>query len=181
MAKVNFSRMKNLTLLVIFSFIGLGAGSYGTSDMHKYYFSKMTIEKNEKAKSLEVVFRLFSDDLENAIGGSEDNPIRLGDDREIQEADELIFNYLTSRVDVEGIGWENAVVSYIGKEVDNDVTKVYMEYTEISEWDKITIENNIMFELFEGQINEVTLIRGKEVETHGAYEGQPFVTFDLTE
>ncbi len=141
----------------------------------------MTLEKNIETSSLEAEFRIFSNDLEKALGESEEFHIRLGDTREIQEADSLIFDYLYERVHIKGKGWESATVNYIGKRVDNDLTFIYLEYANVSHWGEVTITNNILFDIYPGQQNQISYISGKNIKSESTFTEYPKRTFNFGE
>ncbi len=170
--------MKLLTCSLIFSLFKVIYSPVTHSD-HEYYFSVMTMEKNEEASSLEVEFRLFSDDLEKALGESDDFHIRLGDDRETPEADSLIMNYITKNVQIEGYGWSRANPLFIGKEVDNDITYIYIEYIEVRIWGDVEVTNTILFDQFENQQNQVTFVNGSSIKSESTFSAYPKVVFNL--
>lgn len=147
---------------------------------HEYYFSNMTMERNTETSSLETEFRLFSDDLEKALGESDDFHLRLGDEREYKDADQLIFDYIFKHVQIEGDGWEDAKVNYIGKNVDNDITYIYIEYTNISKWTEVSIRNTLFFDLYPGQMNQLTLVTGNTVSTESTILDYPEKTINLS-
>jgi hypothetical protein len=169
-----------LTYSLIFSLLTSTGTTTESADFHKYYFTKMSMERNFEENSLEVQFRFFSDDLEKVLGEADSFHLRLGDDREVDNADELIFDYLFEHVSISGEGWNEVQVNYIGKDVDNEITLVYIEYTGISKWSEVTISNTIMLDLFEGQSNDISLIRGKELETKGTHSGKFTCNFNLS-
>ncbi len=169
-----------LTYSLIFSLLSSTGVVTKSSDFHKYYFTKMTMERNFAENSLEVQYRFFSDDLEMALGESDSFHLRLGDERELDNADELIFDYLFEHVIISGDGWSEAKANYIGKEVDNELTLIYIEYTGISKWTEVSIVNTIMLDLFEGQTNDISLIRGQELETKGTHSGKLTSNFNLS-
>ncbi|MFK7756139.1 MAG: DUF6702 family protein [Flavobacteriales bacterium] len=170
--------MKLLTCSLILSLFNWWNAPLPSSD-HEYYFSVMTMEKNEQAGSLEVEFRLFSDDLEMALGESDDYHMRLGDEREVPEADSLIMNYILENVEIEGYGWARMKEVYVGKEVDNDITYVYVEYTGVSEWGDVEVTNTILFDEFENQQNQITYINGTSIKSESTFYAYPRRVFDL--
>lgn len=170
--------MKLLTCSLIFSLINWCYSPLNTSE-HEYYFSVMTMEKNIENRSLEVEFRIFSDDLETALGESDTYHLRLGDEREVPEADSLIMNYILENVEIEGYGWARMKEVYVGKEVDNDITYVYVEYTGVSEWGDVEVTNTILFDEFEGQQNQITYVNGASIKSQSTFSALPRCVFNL--
>ena len=170
--------MKLLTCSLILALTQWWNLPFSPSD-HEYYFSVMTMEKNIENSSLEVEYRIFSDDLETALGESETYHLRLGDEREVPEADSLILDYLTKNVEIDGYGWSRVKPVYIGKEVDNDITYVYVEYVNISEWGQVEITNTILFDVFPNQQNQVTFVNGRSVKSESTFSAFPSRIFNL--
>jgi hypothetical protein len=139
----------------------------------------MTMQKNLESNSLETEIRIFTDDLETALGQNDDYFLRLHDEREVPEADSLIFDYLFNNVKITGEGWENAKVTYIGKELKVDKTYIYLEYENISEWGEVSITNNILFEHYADQINQISFLYDDQIKELSCYKNYPTKTFNL--
>lgn len=127
-----------------------------TSFNHKFYVSTTNIQFDQPSKSFQITMKLFTDDLENALGDPDRNKLKLGSDEEQGDADQLIANYLEEkfkmRVNDKHVEW-----SYLGKEVEYDLTYCYLETFGVSKVHFLTIENTVFFELFEDQTNLINL------------------------
>ncbi|MCH2199393.1 MAG: hypothetical protein MK081_11490 [Flavobacteriales bacterium] len=122
---------------------------------HKFYHSYTSMRHNPNTNAFEIEMRIFTDDLEKAIGGDED-PIRLGSDKEIEDADYRIEKYIRDRFHVKSNDQE-LYWKYWGMEVDYDITWIYLEISNVQPINVLSIENRILFEHFEDQNNEITL------------------------
>ncbi len=146
---------------------------------HEFYFSVMTMEKNMDTNSLETEFRIFTDDLETALGQNDDYFLRLGDEREVPEADSLIFDYVFDKIKFSGKGWNDVHVKYLGKEVEHDFTYVYVEYSNVSSWGEVSVTNSILFEHFEDQENQLSVIHEGQIKTTSCLKAYPTRTVNL--
>ena len=104
---------------------------------------------------------MFTDDLERVLSVALDDEVnwRLGDKRESPLADHSIQTYVTahwkgrSAAD-ETRQWE---WTFIGKEVDYDLTYVYVESQALPRIFPLELETSGFFELFDDQVNEITI------------------------
>jgi hypothetical protein len=140
-----------LMSLVVFT----GAG-------HKFYVSITQIDVNTQSHKLEISARIFSDDLDASILDETGQNLRLGSGREHPKSDSLLMDYLLPRLNFKQGG---SVVEYafIGKEVEADVTWIYLESRkEISTSEPLTIRNGLLLELFPDQKNLVNVKVNKQ-------------------
>ncbi len=129
--------------------------STGTA-VHKFYYSRTVVRHNVQNNALEIEMRIFTDDLERAIGATADIPARLGDDREIEGADQLIEDYLRNHFTIE-INGQPMMMRFWGKEVDYDITWCFFEVSNVPDIHVIEVKNTTLTDLFEDQLNEVDL------------------------
>jgi hypothetical protein len=124
-------------------------------DAHKYYFSRTEIHQNVITQAMEVTISIFTDDLEKALQ-DDGEPLRLGDPRERSDVGFLMDDYLRARftVDLDG---RPIQLSYLGKEVEHDITYVYLEGMNIPSGQLMKIKNTALHELFENQLNRVEI------------------------
>ena len=103
---------------------------------------------------------MFTDDLERALSLALHEEInwRLGDKRESPIAEHSIQTYVTAHwkgksTANESSQWE---WTYVGKEVDYDLTYVYVESQALPQIFPLELQTSGFFELFDDQVNEVT-------------------------
>ena len=112
-----------------------------------------------ETQTVQTTIRVFTDDLELALRNhhrlDEGMKIWLGDVQEWPSADTAILGWvsdlLTLDVNDEALLWQ-----WVGKEVELDVTYLYVESnpTRSSHWQ---VTNRLFFREFEDQVNEVYL------------------------
>ena len=129
---------------------------------HDFHYSRFGLEWNVQTGTWQGILRLFTDDLEVALSldAVSETSWRLGDEREHASADEAIAAYATSHwslVDSSGsaLSWQ-----FIGKEVDYDITFIYLESAPIEPHAVHAIKSHGFFEMFEDQVNEITMNSG---------------------
>jgi hypothetical protein len=129
---------------------------------HKFYVSITQIDVNVQSHHLEISARIFSDDLEASILAVTGEALRLGSGREHPKTDSLLFEYVLPRL---AFAQKGKLLEYamIGKEVEADVTWIYLESREgISTEEPLTIRNELLLDLFPDQKNLVNVKVNKQ-------------------
>ncbi len=139
-----------LKIALLFLFIGFS--SFETD--HKFYVSVTEIEYNEKAESLQIISRLFIDDLEDLLQTRYDKSIRLGKSNESTEANDYIKKYLTKKMEIQLDG-KVVELNYLGKEYEDDMLLLYMEIPKVTSFKKIGLKNALLTDMFSEQKNLV--------------------------
>ncbi|WP_155807239.1 DUF6702 family protein [Gillisia marina] len=133
-----------IALLLLF----IGFSSFETD--HKFYVSVTEIEYNEKAESLQIISRLFIDDLEDLLQTRYDKSIRLGKSNESTEANDYIKKYLTKKMEILLDG-KVVELNYLGKEYEDDMLILYMEIPKVISFKKIGLKNALLTDMFSEQ------------------------------
>lgn len=145
----------------------LGYSSHETN-LHEFHLSKCDINYNEEESALQISLRIFIDDLEEAIAKvqNEEN-LKLCTNKEVANADSILVAYLSDNLTIR-VDNENYDLSYVGKEVSEDLLAVwcYFEVTEVLPKEIIQIENKILIETFNDQSNVVALKFSKDKKEH---------------
>lgn len=128
------------------------------STAHKFYVSTTKIEYVEQQQSVQIISKIFIDDLEEVLRKRYDESIVL-DSKDESEQD-FVKRYLLQKLQIT-INGIPATLEYIGKEYEIDVIKVYFEINDIIELNTIEIENIVLLDLFEEQQNIIHLKTGK--------------------
>jgi hypothetical protein len=119
---------------------------------HPFYLSVTEIFHNPQDRSLEITLRVFTDDLELALRQLQEGPVLLSGERSTPGADALIIVYLGKKISFQAdstyLSW-----NYVGKEVEPDVTYIYLEINNIENLRSFKAENRLFFELYESQRN----------------------------
>ncbi|MGB1122183.1 MAG: DUF6702 family protein [Flavobacteriales bacterium] len=138
---------------------GLQASGSVVSDVHDFHYSRFGLQWNAETSTWQGILRVFTDDLEAALshGTLESVAWKLGDAREHPQSDAAIEGYTTSNWSLIDSTGQALEWTYVGKEVDYDITFIYLE-SALSAADEARFASSTgFFELFGDQVNEYTL------------------------
>ncbi len=138
----------------IFLLLILTAAFFASSSAHTYHTSLTRIDYNKKNKSLEIEINLFNHDLEKVLENKNKKNIELDKTKDI---DNLILKYISKNFIVKDSAGDEKKLVLIGKEVDVDMTSVFIEIDEVENYENLQLQNKIFFESFSEQINLVSL------------------------
>ncbi|MDP3352268.1 MAG: hypothetical protein Q8S44_00820 [Flavobacteriaceae bacterium] len=117
---------------------------------HKYYVSLTQIEHNEKEKSVEITLRVFTDDLELCLNNRFNKTFLIGSSQEFPQTNTYLLDYLNQKLIIK-INGKSYEYTMIGKEIEDDLTYIYLEIKGIKTLKSVDITNNVFFEIFEDQ------------------------------
>ena len=136
-----------LFLLLIFSL-----SSFKKS--HKFYVSVTEIEFNEEVQSLQIISRVFTDDLEALLQERYNPSIKLLSSGDEGEVEANLNKYLGQKFEVQVNGKSYEMI-YLGKEYEDDMTLLYLEVPNVSSVKSVKIKNAVLTDLFSEQKNLV--------------------------
>ncbi len=111
---------------------------------HPFYVSIIQLDHNLQNKSLEITFKIFTDDLEKSIAKESGVNLYLTGQKEYEKSDSLIFSYLKRHFQLSPDD-KICNLKFIGFEASFDVTKIYLEAEGINpNLSKIKIESDIL-------------------------------------
>ena len=122
--------------------------------VHKFYVSVTDIEYNPETESLQLISRIFTDDMENLLKTRYSEEIYLTAKEEHPEVDSYIEKYLVGKLRVEVNGREYPL-KYLGKKYDNDILKLFIEIEQVAVPQRVQVQNEILTDLFPDQKNVV--------------------------
>lgn len=129
---------------------------------HPIHISVTEIEFDEKEKELEIVMRIFADDLEASIRMDRNEPeLDLLHPPKDVTTDELAKEYIVKRFQV-ALDGKQQKLKYLGSEVDGDALVFYIQVVQVKSWKSITVTNNVILETYDDQSNIVHVtVKGK--------------------
>jgi hypothetical protein len=133
-------------------------GTESVKGAHKFYVSVTTVEYAQKEESLQIISRIFIDDLESALLARYDVKADLGTPAESEEGIAYIERYFNSKFTV-FVNGEVRKYTFLGRKYDRDQVICYLELTGIPEagLESVGIQNEILMDVFEEQKNLVHL------------------------
>jgi hypothetical protein len=155
--------MRSVALILVICFFtasNLPASEPPVSE-HKFYLSNTIVEQNPRTGSLEIIIKLFTDDLERALQQDGNANIRLSGETS-NEVSAAIQHYLEKHFMLKFQSKPTAL-NYVGQEVEADLTICYFELAQLPEFNFIEVKNNLLMEVFPDQKNVVDIrLRGQE-------------------
>ena len=148
-------------LLIVFVMLG-GLGLNGRS--HPLHLSISELFYNSTEKSLEISVRLFTDDLELNLEAQGVPPLKIGSPWEHKETDQYLEKYLQQHFAIK-LNGSSVSLNFLGKEVEDDVTWVYLEGLELPAPQRVQVLNTLLNAELPQQRNIVHVRRGKTTES----------------
>ena len=129
---------------------------------HKYYLSVTDLVYDEEEKAIQMITRIFYDDLEDVLQERYDESILVDQTADQEKLDKYITKYFKAKVEI-AINGESMPITYLGKEYEDDYVVCYLEVAGIESIRNFKIENTLLMDLFTEQKNMVhTNIFGKK-------------------
>ncbi|MAO08373.1 MAG: hypothetical protein CL596_06645 [Alteromonas sp.] len=128
---------------------------------HKFYVSTTKIEYVAQKQSLQIISKLFIDDIEDVLQERYDSQISLATKKERKMDEEYLKNYVLEKLKIWADG-EEVSLKYIGRQYEIDMVELFIEVTPVTPFETITVENKMLFELTHEQQNIVHVKWGKE-------------------
>lgn len=128
--------------------------------VHPLHISVTEITLDEKENELEIMMRVFTDDLEAAIRNEKNNPDLSLVNPPNTTLDKIAWDYLQTKFKITANG-EQLNLKYLGHEKDEDVIVFYVQVQPAKKFETISITNSIITELYDDQSNLVNVTIGE--------------------
>ncbi|MEX1239225.1 MAG: DUF6702 family protein [Cyclobacteriaceae bacterium] len=122
--------------------------------LHPIHVSVTEIEFDEKEQALEIMMRVFIDDLELSLRNSLKNPELDILDPKSGTTDDLAREYLREHFKI-SLDSRPQKTRYLGHERESDAFIFYIEASNVKKWKSITIHNDIIMATHDDQSNIV--------------------------
>lgn len=142
--------MKKLTYILLLLILPL----FGFHTLHKYYISVTQVEYVSKEKSVQIISRIFIDDLEYVLKKRYDKTLTLNKKESSENIDFYIKKYLSEKLKI-NINQQEKKLTFIGKKYDDNIVKCYLEIENISNIKSFEVSNTILTDGFVEQQNIV--------------------------
>ncbi|MDO7138880.1 DUF6702 family protein [Algibacter lectus] len=149
------NRFKIVLLLLAFNF-------FSFTSIHKYYISVTQVEYVKDKKSVQIISRVFIDDLEKALRHSYDENITLDENNDTEATNAYLEKYINTNLKL-SINKQPATLQFVGKEYDGDIIRFYLEVVDIQNVKSLEVSNEMLFAVCPDQQNIVkTKINSKQ-------------------
>jgi hypothetical protein len=123
--------------------------------LHPIHVTVTEIEYDEKAKALEIMMRVFTDDLESTIREKLNQPeLDLQAPGNGKTTDQLIEDYLKDHFKI-SLDNKPQKLKYLGHEKESDALILYIEAPQVKKWKTIYVFNDILTDFHDDQSNLV--------------------------
>jgi len=128
-------------------------------NLHPIHIAISEVNYSQKDKSLQVMHKIFFDDLEGHIeslekaAGREVN-LRLGTEKEHPQADEYIRKYVENHFKLIADG-KTYTGTYLGKEFETDAVWIYVEVENVKPPKQMEVNDTFLMEFHSDQSNFV--------------------------
>lgn len=148
--------------IIILTLLAVVYSLFAFTVAHKYFVSITQIEFVEEQQSVQVITRVFTDDLEHLLQERYDQSITLNETEENAIANGYIEKYLLDKIQIK-INNDKKDMLFIGNKYEDDILYCYLEVENVSSIENFEIQNNVFFDVFEDQKNIVkTTINDKK-------------------
>jgi len=144
---------------------------------HPLHISVTEIEYNGKVKSLQIISRIFIDDLETAIRAGKGLPnLDLLNPGNGLKTESLVADYLKTHLKIKLDG-KDMQMKFLGYEEESFAFVCYIEIENISSFKELEVENTIITEAYDDQSNLVHVTYNGPVRSARLVKGKPIGTF----
>jgi hypothetical protein len=143
---------------ILHHFLGIAAVMFS---LHPIHVSVTEIEYDEKEKALEIMMRVFIDDLELTLRKDLNEPeLDIIEPKNGKTTDQIIEQYLKNHFKIT-LDSKAQTMRYLGHEQEGDAFICYIEVSGVKGFKNIQIQNDIITETHEDQSNLVHVtVRG---------------------
>jgi hypothetical protein len=129
-------------------------GMFSLAGPHPLHVSVTEINYDERDKALEIMVRIFADDLETTMRKRQNIPDLDITKPEGTSLDEMMQEYLQQSLAV-SLDGKSQTIKYLGNERDGEAFVFYVEIPRVKKWKKISVSNSVLTETFDDQSNLV--------------------------
>lgn len=119
---------------------------------HPFHVSVVEINHNAADKTLEISCKIFTDDFEKVLAQNYKTKTDLINPPNKAAMDTLVKKYLFSHFSLRANG-KPCTLTYVGFENEKEAAYGYIEVDNIATVNKVEISSNIMYDMFDDQMN----------------------------
>lgn len=145
--------------------------------LHPLHVSVTEIEYNEKAKALQIISRIFIDDLETSIRKKTGiDELDILNPKAGLKTEELVGNYLKDHFRIKLDGKEQKT-NFLGYEVEDFALICYIEIENVKGFTSIQVTNTVITEMYDDQSNLVHVTYKGPIKSMRLMRDKPSDTF----
>ena len=124
------------------------------STNHKFYVSTTEIDYRPEIATFQITVKVFTDDFQNLLRKRYESDLALDPDSDTKKIDFYCTRYLRQKLKL-NVDEQPVAMQFLGKTYDIDQTTLFLQVTEVPNFQTLTVENSLLFELFDDQQNIV--------------------------
>lgn len=133
--------------------------------LHPLHVSVTEIAFDEDEKELEIIVRIFTDDLEKVIQQQQGKTyLDLLHPPGGKTTDDLVRAYLAAHFSV-SLDGKIQMQHFLGHELDGQAMICYVQVAKVRKWKTLEVMNNVLMEKYDDQSNIVHVTVGKEIKS----------------
>jgi len=150
------------------------------SFVHPIHVSVTEIEMDEKDKRLEIMMRVFTDDLELTLRQATNQPELDFLSLTAKGRDEMVAGYLKNHFKI-SLDGKAQKITYLGHEQEDPALIFYIEVPNVKKWKTIEVQNDIIMEVHTDQSNLVHVTVKEKIRSLRLTKNTPAdkLTFDF--
>ncbi|MBE77132.1 MAG: hypothetical protein CMG41_05285, partial [Candidatus Marinimicrobia bacterium] len=117
-------KIKTIIILILFFFCGLFS--------HPFHATITSFDCKKNSKNIEVTIKIFTNDLEKELREGKKDDLIIDSKKSLYNIDNLIFMYIKQKL-VIAINGSRKELSWVGKEIENDITWCYLEIINVDD------------------------------------------------
>jgi hypothetical protein len=141
---------------------------------HKFYISVTNVDYSEKDQAVQIITRMFIDDMNTVLQERYGLPSKLGTENETAVDTEYLEKYIRTKFLVE-INGETVTYNFIGHKYDTDMVICYLEVPDVplQNLKQVGILNEILTDIFDDQQNVVHMKINGTKKSHVLVKSHP--------
>lgn len=148
----------------VLGFLVLMMGVLKASDapeVHPYHVGSVEITYSQESQTYQITAKFFLDDLENALNQHQTNPIYFDKPDQKIRMYQVLERYMKAHLVIKNNA--NPIhLNFLGYEVEKESVFIYLESVECPTPTSVTVGLNVLYDLFDDQMNIVHLkVNGK--------------------
>ncbi|MCP9201432.1 hypothetical protein MKO06_16090 [Gramella sp. GC03-9] len=149
---------------IFFLFFAFTIFTSFTSADHEFYLSVTEIEYDKEDRALQIVSRVFIDDMEDVLSKRYQKEISLSYEKDLESNKDLMARYIDQKLKI-SVNGKPATLNLLGSKFDADQVVLFIEVEKVEDFKKIRVENLILTDLFDSQKNVVHVKKGETIES----------------
>ncbi len=150
--------IRNISLLILVLFLTSGKIA------HEYYVSLTEITFSPEKERLEIISRIFHDDLERVLKTRYNESIQLKPSLQSENVEDFIKLYFEKKLKL--FSDDNALkIEYLGYKFDDDRINIFLKVEKIDKLNNLRIKNLLLTDVIEQQKNIVHCFKLNQKES----------------